>query len=257
MLPLTLGDEIGVELDDAPEDRGTEGERIELRCSDPSLPTGPDNLAYRAARLFLDRNDLRGKKVRLTLEKHVPHGAGLGGGSSDAATVLLAINELSGLHAEVGELAVLAAELGSDVPFFVYRGAAICRGRGEQVEPLPGATAVPLLLVKPPFPIPTPWAYSRWRDSRELPGIRYEPQEFPWGTLVNDLERPVFEKFLPLATMKMWLLDQPEIAGALLSGSGSTVFGVLRGQTADGERVAARVREHFGDWWTCACQTLG
>jgi 4-diphosphocytidyl-2-C-methyl-D-erythritol kinase len=90
-----------------------------------------------------------------------------------------------------------------------------------------------------------------------LPGVRYAPQEFSWGTLVNDLERPVFETYLPLAAMKMWLLSQPEVAGALLSGSGSAMLAVLRGEPAEAEAVAARARAEFGDWWTCACSTAG
>jgi 4-diphosphocytidyl-2-C-methyl-D-erythritol kinase len=140
------------------------------------------------------------------------------------------------------------------VPFFIYGTSAICRGRGEQVQPEPRAEALALLLIKPPFPVSTPWAYSRWRDSKEVPGVRYAPQEFAWGVLVNDLERPVFEKYLALAAAKMWLLEQPEIAGALMSGSGSTMLAVLRGGPDEGERVAARAREHFGPWWTCVCQ---
>jgi 4-diphosphocytidyl-2-C-methyl-D-erythritol kinase len=255
MVPLTLADEIGVELTAVAAAVGAEGERIQLTCSDPTLPAGPDNLAFRAAQLFLERHELRGRGVRLTLEKRVPHGAGLGGGSSDAATVLLALNELSGVQAPAAELALLAAELGSDVPFFIYRSGAICRGRGERVEPMAPARPLPLLLLKPPFPIPTPWAYSRWRDARELSGVRYAPQEFPWGVLVNDLERPVFEKYLVLAALKTWLLEQPEVVGALLSGSGSTTLAVLHGDPAEGEAVAARARERFGDWWSCACTT--
>ena len=257
MVPLTLADEIGVELTKADVIGGANVGRIQLTCSDPTLPVGPENLAYRAAQLFLDWHDLRDHGVRLTLEKRVPHGAGLGGGSSDAATVLMALNELSGVHAPPGKLAQLAAELGSDVPFFVYRSAAICRGRGERVEPVPMADPLPLLLLKPPFPIPTPWAYSRWRDARELPEVRYTPQEFFWGELVNDLERPVFEKYLVLAALKTWLLEQPEVTGALLSGSGSTTLAVLRGERGAGAAVATRARERFGDWWSCVCMTVG
>ncbi len=257
MVPLTLADQIGVELTALPAPDLAESERIRLTCSDPTLPTGPENLAYRAAATFLARYDVHGRGVRLTLEKRVPHGAGLGGGSSDAASVLLALNELSGVHAPAAELARLAAELGSDVPFFVYRSAAVCRGRGERVEPAPLAVSLPLLLLKPPFPIPTPWAYSRWRDAREVPGVRYTPQEFPWGVLVNDLERPVFEKYLVLAALKTWLLEQPEVAGALLSGSGSTMLAVLRGDPGGGDAVAARARAQFGEWWSYVCTALG
>ena len=249
MAPLTLADEIAVEW------MAAGSERIHFTCDDPSLPTGPENLAYRAAQLFLERHGLGDRGIRLALAKRVPHGAGLGGGSSDAGTVLLALNELSGLRLPASRLALLAAELGSDVPFFVYQSDAVCRGRGEQVQPVASGDPLPLLLLKPPFPIPTPWAYSRWRDARELPGLSYAPQALPWGVLVNDLERPVFEKYLVLATVKMWLLEQPEVAGALMSGSGSTMLAVLKGNPGEGDLVAARAREQFGDWWTCVCST--
>jgi 4-diphosphocytidyl-2-C-methyl-D-erythritol kinase len=247
MAPLTLADEIGAEL---------AGDGITLACSDPSLPVGPANLAYRAAQLFLDRFGAPDAGVRLTLEKHVPHGAGLGGGSSDAATVLLALNEMLGVHAPLADLSELASALGSDVPFFLHGGPAICRGRGERVEPVKLDVSLPLLLLKPPFPIPTPWAYSRWRDAREIPGVLYAPQKFPWGVLVNDLERPVFEKYLPLAHLKMWLLDQPEVAGALLSGSGSTILAVLHEPALAGPALAERARSHFGELWTAVCRTF-
>ena len=249
MVPLTLAD--GIEVAWQP----GASSPVELVCSDPSLPTGPENLAYRAAEVFRQAvaPDLR--PVLVTLTKHVPHGAGLGGGSSDAATVLLALDALAGTALPVARLATLAAELGSDVPFFVYRSAAFCRGRGERVEPVPFPNALPLLLLKPPFPVPTPWAYKRWKDSRPLPGVRYEEQTFPWGTLVNDLERPVFEKYLLLAELKTWLLAQPEVAGALMSGSGSTVLAILRSPQDDPDALAGRARERFGELWTCACET--
>ena len=248
MVPLDLADEVTVEVVDS-----AEAGSIELVCSDPTLPTGPGNLAFRAAERFKERLDGRMPPVRIGLTKHVPHGAGLGGGSSDAATVLLALNETTGAGLPTSELAALAALLGSDVPFFVYQSAAICRGRGEIIEPTNFPHALPLLLLKPEFPIPTPWAYQRWRDSRELPGVIYSAQNFSWGELVNDLERPVFEKYLGLADLKMWLLQQPEVAGALLSGSGSTVLAVLRDARDNAEDLVTQARKNFGELWTCRC----
>ncbi len=248
MVPLSLSDELEVAWQPG-------GAPVELVCSDPSLPTGPENLAYRAAEIF--RRDLAPEMppVRIELTKHVPHGAGLGGGSSDAAAVLLALNTLGDFRQTPAQLAALAAELGSDVPFFVYRSAAVCRGRGETVEPVAFGGRLPLLLLKPPFPVPTPWAYKRWRDARELPGIRYAPQQFGWGELVNDLERPVFEKYLLLAELKTWLLAQPGVAGSLLSGSGSTVLAVLDSFAVDVELLADRARKVFGELWALSCET--
>ncbi len=251
MVPLDLADEIALEDTGSP---GADG--IELVCSDPTLPHGSGNLAYRAAELFRARLGRGLPSVRIVLTKRIPHGAGLGGGSSDAATVLLALNERTQAGFSTTELAAMAAELGSDVPFFVHQRAAVCRGRGELIEPTKFDHALSLLLFKPDFPVPTPWAYQRWRDSRELDGVLYGPQPFAWGELVNDLERPVFEKYLVLADLKMWLLRQPEVAGALLSGSGSTMLALLRDASASAEALVARTRENFGELWSCGCTSL-
>lgn len=228
---------------------------IAFTCDDATLPAGDDNLAVRAARLFCASCGLE-PNLSVHLAKQIPHGAGLGGGSSDAASVLLGLDALFETRLPTEALAAMAADLGSDVPLFVYRSAAVIRGRGERVEAVPGIPELPLLLIKPPFGVPTPWAYQNWAQSRELPGIGYAAQAFPWGALVNDLERPVFEKYLFLATLKQWLLEQGEVAGALMSGSGSTVFAVLREKQlgfALGERVAAE----FGtDLWCYLCETV-
>lgn len=241
--PVTLADEITIEP----------GAGLHLTCDDPTLPTGRENLAWRAAEIFCERAGIPAD-FHLSIRKRIPHGAGLGGGSSDGATVLLALNETLAQPLPLGTLTALAAQLGSDVPVFLCGQAAVCRGRGEQVTPSPFAERLPLLLLKPPFPVPTPWAYRHWRDSTEIPGVRYAAQRFPWGELVNDLERPVFSKYLPLAALKSWLLEQSSVAGALMSGSGSTMFAVLK-DPADASALAERAREFFGELWTCACET--
>ena len=229
---------------------------IAFSCDDASLPTGDDNLAVRAARLFCASCGLE-PNLRLALAKQIPHGAGLGGGSSDAASALLGLDALFETHLSVDALAAMAADLGSDVPLFIYRSACIIRGRGERVEPVAGIPELPLLLIKPPFGVPTPWAYKNWASSREIPGIRYSAQEFPWGTLVNDLERPVFEKYLFLASLKQWLLEQPEVTGALMSGSGATVFAVLHEKRL-GQPLGERLAAEFGtDLWCFLCETIG
>jgi len=229
---------------------------LEFTCDDPTIPQGDDNLVVRAAKLFCASCGFE-PQLRIHLTKRIPHGAGLGGGSSDAATTLIGLNRLFGTELSREVLSAMAADLGSDIPFFIYQSAAIIRGRGEFVEPVAFPHELPLFLIKPPFGVPTPWAYKHWRDSREVPGVRYEAQEFPWGTLVNDLERPVFEKYLFLADVKTWLLAQPEVAGALMSGSGATVFAVLREKGA-AESLAAKVGAEFGsNLWCCLCETIG
>ena len=229
---------------------------LEFVCDDATLSAGDDNLVVRAARLFCGACGVE-PRVRIALTKRIPHGAGLGGGSSDAATTLLALDRLFETQLSRDALAALAAELGSDVPFFIYESAAVIRGRGERVEPFAFPHALPLLLIKPPFGVPTPWAYSRWKDACEIPGGPYVAQTFPWGELVNDLERPVFEKYIFLADLKRWLLAQPEAAGALMSGSGATVFALLRAKE-DALPLGERVAQEFGpDLWLCACETVG
>lgn len=240
-------------------DRLTIGARVEgglrFECDDASLPADGGNLVVKAARLFCGEVGLE-PHLDIHLSKAIPHGAGLGGGSSDAATTLLGLNALFETQLPVDVLSGMAAQLGSDVPFFLHQSAAVCRGRGERVEPVADAPVLPLLLVKPPFEVPTPWAYQRWRDSREVPGVDYGPQQFAWGALVNDLERPVFEKYLFLAELKRWLLNQPEVAGALMSGSGATVFAVLRAEE-QGPMLGERLGERFGrNLWVHLCRTL-
>jgi len=231
-------------------------EGLEFTCDDPTLPVGEDNLVVRAARLFCGACGVE-PQVRIALTKRIPHGAGLGGGSSDAATTLLALDRLFATRLSREALAAMAADLGSDVPFFIDQGAAMIRGRGERVEPVRFPHALPLLLIKPPFGVPTPWAYSRWKDARDIPGMQYAAQTFPWGELVNDLERPVFEKHIFLADLKRWLLAQPEAAGALMAGSGATVFAVLRDPDA-APALGQRVTREFGpDLWMRACETSG
>ncbi len=249
MTPISLCDEITIT--GAAHTLG-----IDFRCDDPSLPHGSDNLVIRAAALF---SRTTGQKIDATIQlrKKIPHGAGLGGGSSDAAATLRGLNRFYQANLALPELAELAAEIGSDVPFFLFQSAAICRGRGEIVEPNKLPATLSLLLVKPSFGVPTPWAYSRWQDSKQIPEVIYDPQQFGEFRLVNDLERPVFEKFVFLAQTKMWLHKQPEVSAALLSGSGSTVFAILRDENS-AQSLAARARDELDpEIWTFACQTTG
>jgi 4-diphosphocytidyl-2-C-methyl-D-erythritol kinase len=249
MVPISLGDSLVIERDEALAD-------LRFTCDDPSVPAGEDNLVMRAARRFFDRAN-QSPHVSIHLTKRIPHGAGLGGGSSDAASTLLALNDMYGGVVAASELLEIAAALGSDVPFFLSKSAAICRGRGEIVAPTHAVRSLPLLLVKPRFGVATPWAYQHWHDSRQLPSVPYEPQELDDVQLINDLERPVFEKFVFLASLKTWMLAQREVTGALMSGSGSTVFAVLR-SGEDGDGLAARLRDEVDpEIWTCACETLG
>jgi 4-diphosphocytidyl-2-C-methyl-D-erythritol kinase len=246
--PISLYDELRIE-------KKRPGNEIKFRCDDPSVPQDDDNLAVRAANAFFEATKIE-PAISIELKKKIPHGAGLGGGSSDAASVLIALNELFNAKLSREALAEMAEPIGSDVPFFVFQSAALCKGHGETVTPVNLKRQFSILLLKPAFAISTIWAYSRWQDSREIPGVRYEAQQFADQTFVNDLERPVFEKFVFPAHLKMWLLGQSEVGAALMSGSGSTMFTVMH-QDADAENLAKRAKAALDpELWTCACETL-
>ena len=246
--PITLCDEITVDKRDS-------SSGIEFHCDDPSVPKGGDNLVVRAANLFFETTKLT-QGVSIGLKKKIPHSAGLGGGSSDTASALLALNELFETKLPREALAKMGETIGSDVPFFIFESAAICKGRGEQVTPMKLQHRLSILLLKPAFAVSTAWAYSRWQDSREIPGVWYATQEFASQTFVSDLERPVFEKFVFLAQLKTWLLKQPEVGAALMSGSGSTVFTIMR-LKADVDLVAKRAKAELDpELWTSAARVL-
>jgi 4-diphosphocytidyl-2-C-methyl-D-erythritol kinase len=245
--PISLCDEIKI-------DRRRGKEEIAFRCDDPSVPKGEHNIVVRAAKVFFQETKIT-SGVSIALKKTIPHGAGLGGGSSDAASTLLALNELFVTDLPREALAKMAEMIGSDVPFFIFQSAAVCKGRGQLVSSTRLREQLSILLLKPEFRVPTQWAYARWRDSGEIPSVSYVAQEFDGHTFVNDLERPVFEKFVFLPQIKMWLLKQPEVGAALMSGSGSTVFAVVRDNTGV-DRLAKRAKAEFDpELWTCACHT--
>ena len=242
--PISLYDKIDVEK---------QSRWIDFSCDDPTLSTGDDNLVVRAAKLFLEHAKIK-SGVSIKLEKKIPHGAGLGGGSSDAAATLRALNELFGTKLSREELSKLGTSIGSDVPFFLFESAAICKGRGEIVAPTKLNEKLSLLLLKPEFGVASGWAYSRWKDAKQIPGIDYVAQNLEGQVLINDLERPVFEKFVFLAQLKTWLLKQPEVGAALMSGSGSTVFAVLRSSAAGLAKRACQ--ELDPNLWITASETL-
>lgn len=244
--PISLCDEIKIER--------SGNQEIAFRCDDLSVPRGEDNIVVRGANLFFQETKIT-SGISIVLKKRIPHGAGLGGGSSDAASTLLALNELFETNLPREALGKMAEMIGSDVPFFISQSAAVCKGRGELVSPTRLRERLLVLLLKPAFGVPTQWAYSRWRDSREIPGVSYASQALDSQTFVNDLERPVFEKFVFLAQLKMWLLKQPEVGVALMSGSGSTVFAVIRDH-ADVNPLATRAKAELDpELWTSACET--
>lgn len=247
LAPLTLCDHLTLRPD-----AGLAAGDIGFECDDPTVPGDESNLVIKAVRA-LEKTTGPLPGMHFSLTKRIPHGAGLGGGSSNAAAALRLVQAAFCPEVEPALLFEAAAAVGSDIPFFLLGGAADASGRGEIVEPVPDESAFPasagkpprVLLIKLPFGVATPWAYRQWRDSLEVPGLPYTPQATPWGELRNDLERPVFEKYPVLGLLKARLLQTPGVTASLMSGSGSTVFALLE-ESAEVENILAAVREEVG-----------
>jgi 4-diphosphocytidyl-2-C-methyl-D-erythritol kinase len=246
MVPISLADELRVEL--------TKARGIALTCSDPELDNGSGNLAWKAAELFL-RETKSECGASIELHKHIPHGAGLGGGSSDAAAVLKALNDQSGRPLDGSALETLAARLGSDIPFFIRAKPAVARGRGEILQPRPLPQPLDLLLIKPPFAVETAWAYRQWSEKKFCPAEWSAPQLHDGIEISNVLERPVFAKYIILAALKEWLLEHSLVAAAAMSGSGSCLFAILRDPRGADQLASEAKTEFGGTFWSAACRT--
>lgn len=249
MHPVRLFDELSFQ---------TGGTGVELSCSEPGLPTDSRNLVHRAATLFLDTAKIR-EGVRAHLEKRIPLAAGLGGGSGDAASALLGLNELFGKPLSTANLYALAAALGSDVPFFLQDKPALATGRGERIQSLdwfPALSDAVFVLVYPGFGIATAWAYQQLpRFPAALNGRRGRAQELvnllqsadlktAGAAFYNSLEAAALEKFPLLAIFQDFFRAQG--AGTtLMSGSGSTTFAVFNSQAA-AEKAVENFKTKFG-----------
>ena len=237
---------VAVDLFDTLEFRPAAG--LSLVCEPPDLPTDHENLVMKAAlalRFRAGRPDL-GAAIRL--DKRIPTRAGLGGGSSDAAVTLLALNEVWKLAQTRDELAAIAASIGSDVAFFLYPPSAWCTGRGEVVRPEPLGRPLDFVVVCPPEGLATPRVFARVRaPERPRPGdelraaVRAGDPEAVGRTLFNRLEEPALE-LAPEVQRVRDRLSGLGVCGAQMSGSGSAVFAVCRSR-AEAERVAQAFRD--------------
>jgi 4-diphosphocytidyl-2-C-methyl-D-erythritol kinase len=254
MHPVHLYDEISFE-------RADKG--IELSCSDKTLPVDSGNLVFRAAEKFFTATKISGG-VKIHLEKKIPLAAGLGGGSGNAATTLLALNQLLEKPLASEKLSELAASLGSDIPFFLQDKPALATGRGEKIEPLenfPALAGKAFLLIHPGFGISTPWAYQNLaRFPAAVNGQKGRAQKLAnllqagdlksaATELYNSLEAPALEKFPVLQLYQEFLLANGARA-ALMSGSGSTTFAICENVPA-AESLAVKFKSRFGaSCWT-------
>lgn len=221
---------------------------IDLYCSGFHVPADDTNLVYRAAQSFLMRTGIR-LGIRINLIKNVPVSAGMGGGSSDAAAALLFLNKMCSIPLSEEELQDIAGQLGADVPFFLYRRPAIARGIGEVLEPLDGWPDFWYVTVTPPVHVSTAWVYRNF-SLKTLTKGEYEyicnllkKDCLPISNILeNDLESVTSTNFPVIDTIKKHLLDEGA-QGALMTGSGPTVFGVF--DTLD-QAVAAK--QHAISW---------
>jgi 4-diphosphocytidyl-2-C-methyl-D-erythritol kinase len=231
---------------------------VTLTCSDPTLPVDGGNLVHRAATRFLEAAPLRAG-VRIHLEKRIPHAAGLGGGSGNAAITLLGLNELFGKPLDPAQLHAIAAGLGSDIPFFLQTHPALAVGRGEQVDALPDFPALHgayFLLFHPGFGIATAWAYQQLaRFPAALNGQTGRARQLitmlqgaslaeAGRQFYNSLEAPAFEKF-PVLVLYQEFLREHGAAATLMSGSGSTTFALFANRST-AEQAAEKFRGQFG-----------
>ena len=242
MLPVGLYDSVAIDFAATPS----------FFSNVPELKQDSSNLVIRAVEIFR-QVALVDAAYKIRLEKGIPLGAGLGGGSSDAAATLLLLNALHGLPLSRSDIHRLAADLGSDVAFFIDAGSAWCTSRGEIIEPREFPRDLWILLTKPGFGVSTAGAYRAYAG---LPDVRKRGREIttPWGKLRNDLERAAFPKYLLLPVMKGWLMEQPDTILSLMSGSGSAIFAVVRSQS-EGESMEAAFRQVFGERiWTAFCR---
>lgn len=241
MIPISLCDEVQIEVKGERPKAKNRGAEIILTCDDPAVPSDESNLAYKAAALVLKATGVQAT-IAIHLQKRIPAGAGLGGGSSDAAVVLKSLNTLLNLGFSEDQLCRLGARLGADVPFFIPCRPARVHGIGEIVTPVPPLPHRWLVLVAPPFTVSTPWAYQRFdqlASSGSSVPFELEPGVWPSSALlVNDLERAVLPEYPQIAAIKSTLLNCAA-DGALMSGSGSSVFGIFDDHTAAINAMAA------------------
>jgi 4-diphosphocytidyl-2-C-methyl-D-erythritol kinase len=204
---------------------------IVLNCLGSDLPTSEDNLVYRAAQsIFAYANYPSGVEIKLT--KKIPLAAGLGGGSSDAATTLIALNKIFSLNLKKNELMKLGAKIGADVPFFVFGNNALASGIGDKLKVLQNLPKINLVLIKPQFELSTKMVYENLNLRLTRGKNNYSiPRFLKMGDIIrelhNDLESVSLEMYPELADLKKMLLRHGAL-GALMSGSGPTVFGIFR-----------------------------
>jgi len=237
--------------------RITKQSGVKATCAGLVLMPDEDNIAARAARLLLTEAQLD-VGVEIQIDKRIPVAAGLGGGSSNAATVLLGLNEMLDLRLDNQRLQQLGAQLGADVPFFIFQQPAWATGTGTELTPLPPLPEVAYLLVNPGIAVSTAEVYqslqlTKGGELANLPRFSVVTKEDLSAALHNDLERITLVRYPLLQQIKQQLL-QLGARGALMSGSGATLFGVFPSLPA--AQAAATELRSATNWWVWAASPL-
>lgn len=226
-----------------------------IRCNHPGIPADASNLCYKAAELFYSAIE-REPELAITIEKTIPVGAGLGGGSSNAASVLRACNMLYGYPLDDGTLTGIASRIGSDVPFFLHPGSAYATGRGEILEYFDLELPYWIVLVYPRIQIETKWAYQSCSPNRNIRNINLKTfmldNILNPGSLVNTLRNdfePIVFRVHPVVMRVKEVLMKSGADFALMSGSGSSVFGLYQDETYAKE-IAESLSETYDVWLT-------
>ena len=229
---------------------------INVTCNAQGAPDGPKNIAWKAARSLLDHVE-SGNGVDIQIVKNIPVAAGLGGGSSDAAAVLMGMNDLLKLGLTVQVLMEIGCKLGADVPFFIFRKTALAEGIGEKLSSLPKMPKCWILLVNPGIHVSTAWVYqslqlTNKRELNKLPEF-FESVDDIVSILSNDLESVAIPAFPVIAEIKAQLISLGA-AGSMMSGSGPTVFGIFKDiETAEAARLKVTKTT---DWFAAVVETL-
>ncbi|MBN2284180.1 MAG: 4-(cytidine 5'-diphospho)-2-C-methyl-D-erythritol kinase [Deltaproteobacteria bacterium] len=241
---LTLMQRVGL-YDELTFSPGSDG--LAVRCPGSELPEDKGNIVHRAARSLFEHVS-RSPGVEITIGKNIPIAAGLGGGSSDAATTLLTLNEMFEFGCSGEELMKIGARIGADVPFFIFGKTAWATGIGERLEPAGDIPALSFLLVNPGFELSTRTVYEGLKMGLTNGVIQYNMPRFQTLTqvvrgLYNDLERVSIRLHPVISEIKKLLMEHGAI-GSLMSGSGPTVFGIFRNEedTIAAEREVAKVQ---------------
>lgn len=235
---------------------GTDVPGIRVRCNREGIPDGEGNIAWKAAKAMLDLSDTP-FGVDITIEKNIPVAAGLGGGSSDCAAVLLGLNTLLGLGLTREHLMEIAVTLGADVPFFIFQQTALAEGIGERLTPLPGLPDAWAVLVNPNLPVSTAWVYKNLqlthRERLATIPNSFEDVASLCRILSNDLERVTIPEFPVISKIKNDLVTCGALC-SLMSGSGPTVFGLFS-DPAVADKAGEYLRRNQ-DWFVAVVKTL-